>query len=194
MALLRFNNVGMTAIAACVPPKIYDNRNLKDIIPEEEVEKLIKSIGIEERRFTEDDVTSSDLCYKAAKKLMEDNNIDPESIDMLLFVSLTADYVVPPTSSVLQHKLGLPQSCACLDISLACSGFIYALSTAFAFVSNSGVNRVLVGVGETIHFMVMQVQHVWLRKATLASLIFYFHQMEQVRNLLSFLTADIDMC
>ena len=86
MALLHLNNVGMTAIAACVPPKVYNNRNLKDIIPEEDVEKLIKSIGIEERRFTEDDVTSSDLCFKAAQKLMEDNNIAPESIDMLLFL------------------------------------------------------------------------------------------------------------
>ena len=150
MALLKFNNVGMTAIAACVPPKVYDNHRLKDIIPEDDVEKLIKSIGIEERRFTEPDVTSSDLCFKAAQRLMEDNHIAPESIDMLLFLSLTADYVVPPTSSVLQHRLGLPQSCGCLDISLACSGFIYALSTAFAFVSNSGITRVLVCVGETM--------------------------------------------
>ena len=150
MALLRYSNVGMTAIAACVPSRVYDNHDLKSIIPEEEVEKLIKSIGIEERRFSESDVTSSDLCFRAAQKLMEDSHIAPESIDMLLFLSLTPDYIVPPTSCILQHKLGLSQSCGCMDISLACSGFVYALSTAFSFATNPGVNRVLVCVGETM--------------------------------------------
>lgn len=150
MATIRFQNVGMTAISACVPKKIFSNSDLGYMIPEESLEKLISSIGIKEKRFAEIDVCSSDLCYKAAKKLMEDNNIDPVSIDMLLFVSLTPDYITPPTSSVLQHRLGLPNTCAGFDISLACSGFVYALSTAFAYASMPGIDRVLVLVGETM--------------------------------------------
>lgn len=143
----------MTAIAACVPPKVFHNRDLKQQMSEEEVEKLVKSIGIEEKRLAEPEVTSSDLCFKAAEKLLDDNQIDRSSIDMLLFLTLTPDYVSPPTSCVLQHRLGLPESCATLDLSLACSGFIYSLSTAFAYASLPTINRVLLLVGETMSKM-----------------------------------------
>jgi 3-oxoacyl-[acyl-carrier-protein] synthase-3 len=150
MALLRFNNVGMTAISACVPSKVFSNRSLVNLMPEDALNKLINSIGIEEKRFADPDVCASDLCIKAARKLMDDNAVDPNSIDMLLFLSLSHDYVTPPTSVVMQKKLGLPDTTGCFDMSLACSGFIYALSTAFAFASNPGINKVLVCVGETM--------------------------------------------
>ena len=150
MAVLKFTNVGMTAIAACVPPRIFYNRDLSQIMPEEEVDKLIKAIGIEQKRFAEPDVTSSDLCYKAAERLIVDNNIDKSSIDMLLFLSLTRDYVAPPTASVLQNRLGLPQTCGAIDLSQACSGFIYAFAMACSLASNPTINKVLVCVGETM--------------------------------------------
>lgn len=152
MALLKFNNVGMTSISGCVPSKISSNLDLD--MPEEALEKLIGSIGIKEKRIADADVTSSDLCYKAAVKLLEDNKVDISSIDMLLFLSLTPDYITPPTSAVLQQKLGLPKSTACLDLSLACSGFVYALSTAFAYASNPGINKVLLLVGDTVSKLV----------------------------------------
>lgn len=150
MGILRYNNVGITSITACVPKRVYKNENLRDIMPADEVDKLVKSIGIEEKRLADENVTSSDLCYKAARRLIDENQIDPESIDMLLFLSLTPDYVTPPTSCVLQHRLGLPETCGALDLSMACSGFIYALSVAFAYASNPSVNKVLVCVGETM--------------------------------------------
>jgi 3-oxoacyl-[acyl-carrier-protein] synthase-3 len=150
MGVLKFNNVGITSITACVPSAVYKNERLSEIMPAEEVEKLIKAIGIVERRITDENTTSSDLCYQAARRLIDENQIDPESIDMLLFVSQTPDYVTPPTSSVLQHRLGLPESCGTLDMSMPCSGFIYALSAAFAYASNPSVNRVMLCVGETM--------------------------------------------
>lgn len=150
MGILRYNNVGITSITACVPKRVYKNEDLRDIMPADEVDKLVKSIGIEEKRLADENVTSSDLCYKAARRLIEENQIDPESIDMLLFLSLTPDYVTPPTSCLLQHRLGLPETCGALDLSMACSGFIYALSVAFAYASNPSVNKVLVCVGETM--------------------------------------------
>lgn len=149
MAVIRYNNVGITAMSACVPNTVVSNRELEYLIPEEEIEKTIQSIGIEERRIAAPDVTASDLCYKAAKKLMEDNNINPDSIDVLLFVSQTGDYRIPATSPILQHRLGLSKDTACLDITLGCSGYVYALSTAFAYASMNGVNRVLLLDGET---------------------------------------------
>lgn len=148
MAVLRFNNVGIRALSACVPKKVSSNFDLS--MEKEAIDRLIGSIGIKEKRIAEVGVTSSDLCYQAAKKLMADNDIKPESIDMLLFLTITPDYVTPPTSSILQHKLGLPTTTACLDFSLACSGFVYALSTAYAYASTPGINKVLVLVGETM--------------------------------------------
>ena len=150
MAIIKFKNVGITAISACVPKKVISNYDLGYMMSKETMEKMVNSIGVKEKRFVEKDVTTSDLCFKAAKKLMDDNEIDPKSIDMLLFLTLTPDYIMPPTSSILQHRLGLPEQTACLDLSLACSGFVYSLSTAFAYASSQGINRVLLLVGETM--------------------------------------------
>lgn len=149
MATITYRNVGIRAMSACVPSKVVSNRDLGYLIPEEEIQKTISNIGIEERRIVDDDVCASDLCYKAAVKLMEDNEIDPNSIDVLLFMSQTSDYRIPATAPILQHRLGLSMDTCCLDLSLGCSGFVFALSTAFAYASMEGVNRVLLLDGET---------------------------------------------
>ena len=149
MATITFHGVGIKALSACVPPDIVYNKDLGYLIPEEEIEKTINNIGIEQRRIAADDVTASDLCFKAAQQLMQDNDIAPESIDVLLFMSQTPDYRIPATSCLLQHRLGLPRESLCMDISLGCSGYLFALSTAFAYASMEGVNRVLLLDGET---------------------------------------------
>ncbi len=149
MAKITFHGVGIKALSACVPPEIVYNKDLGYLIPEEEIEKTISNIGIEQRRIAAPDVTASDLCFKAARRLMEDNQIAPESIDVLLFMSQTADYRIPATSCLLQQRLGLPRETLCFDISLGCSGYLFALSTAFAYASMQGINRVLLLDGET---------------------------------------------
>ena len=135
-------------MSACVPQQVVYNKDLGYLIPEEEIEKTINNIGIQERRIASDDVTASDLCYKAALRLFEDNGIEPESIDVLLFMSQTADYRIPATSCLLQHRLGLGKETLCFDISLGCSGYLFALSTAFAYASMPGINRVLLLDGD----------------------------------------------
>jgi len=150
MAILKFKNVGVTAIAACVPPRVVSNYDMAYLMPEDNISRLVKSTGIEERHITDEGVTSSDLCLQAAEKLLADNNIDKESIDLLIFSTLTPDYIVPSTSPMLQAKLGLKNTTACVDLQFACSGYIYALATAYAYVSAMGVNRALVLVGETM--------------------------------------------
>jgi 3-oxoacyl-[acyl-carrier-protein] synthase-3 len=148
MAVIKYKNVGITAIAACVPQKIAYNKDLTYIMSEEEIGKMINSVGIHERRICDDEVYASDLCCKAARQLMIDNDIAPESIDMLLFMSQGADYRIPATSSILQYKLGLSKDCGAMDLSLGCSGYIYALSCAMAYASMPGINRVLLLDGE----------------------------------------------
>ena len=149
MATITFHGVGVKALSACVPAGIVYNKDLGYLIPEEEIEKTINNIGIEQRRIADDDVMASDLCFKAAQQLMADNDIDPSTIDVLLFMSQTPDYRIPATACVLQDRLGLSKDTLCFDISLGCSGYLFALSTAFAYASMQGVNRVLLLDGET---------------------------------------------
>lgn len=150
MATLHFNNIGISAIAACVPQKIERNADLGYFMSEEEIHKAIHNIGIEERRIAEKDVCSSDLCYQAANQLLNDNRIERSSIDVLIFVSQTSDYHQPATAPMLQHRLGLSKDTLCFDINLACSGYVYGLCTAYTYVNIPNINRVLLLVGETM--------------------------------------------
>lgn len=147
MATIRYNNVGIRAMSACVPKNVVYNKDLGYLIPEEEIEKTIQNIGINERRIADADCCASDLCYKAAVQLMQDNEIDPQSIDVLLFMSQTSDYRIPATAPLLQHRLGLSIDTLAMDLTLGCSGFVFALSTAYAY-ANMGL-RVLLLDGET---------------------------------------------
>ena len=150
MAVLHYDNIGLKAVAACVPSRIEYNKDLGYFMSEEEIQKVIQNIGIEERRMADREVCSSDLCFKAAEKLLSDNAIDRSSIDVLLFVSQTTDYHHPATAPILQHRLGLSKDVLSFDINLACSGYVYGLSAAYAYASQPIINRVLLLVGETM--------------------------------------------
>ena len=150
MAELYFDGVGIHSIAACVPSKVESNESLGYLIPEEDIAKTIESIGIKERRIADKGVCASDLCVRAAEQLLEENRIDKDSINALIFVSQTADYHQPATAPILQHRLGLDTGTLCFDVNLACSGYVYGLSIAYSFCSQMGCDRVLLLVGETM--------------------------------------------
>lgn len=160
MAIIKYCNVGIRAISACVPRKIMYNKDLTYLISEDEIEKIIENVGISERRYADEGVCSSDLCQKAAEKMFEDNSINKEEIDALIFVSQTSDYHQPATAPLLQHKLGLPTSTLCFDVNLACSGYVYGLSIAYAYASMQGIRKVLLLVGETMSKTVSQYDKV----------------------------------
>ena len=150
MAILKFNNVGITAMAAGVPKTVIDNYHYDlDIWPEDEVKKVVDKVGVAERRFADAETCASDLCFAAAEKLIEDNNINKEEIDLLVFLSQTPDYRMPATSILLQDRLGLPMSTMAFDVSLGCSGFISALSIVYGLMQNLGFRKALLLDGET---------------------------------------------
>ncbi len=150
MALIKYNNVGISAIAACVPSRIINNYEYDlDIWPQEEVKKVVDKVGVFERRFVDDNTCASDLCLAAAEKLIADNDIDRSEIDLLVFLSQTPDYRMPATSILLQDRLGLPMTTMAFDISLGCSGFISALSIVYAMMQNNGFRKALLLNGET---------------------------------------------
>jgi len=149
MAFLQIQNVAIRGIAACVPKKKVLNSTLTDLFSADELEKIINSVGIKERRISNEDTCASDLCYHAAEKLLNELDIDRESIDVLIFMSQTGDYKIPATAPILQHRLGLSKNTLCFDVSLACSGYVYALTTAFSYLNLANINRVLLLDGET---------------------------------------------
>lgn len=150
MAIVSFKNVGITALAAAVPRQVIDNYHYDlDIWPEDEVKKVVDKVGVVERRFADANTCSSDLCFAAAEKLFEDNNIDKSEIDLLIFLSQTPDYRMPATSILLQDRLGLPMTTMAFDISLGCSGFISALAVVYSMMQNHGFRKALLLDGET---------------------------------------------
>ncbi len=150
MAIITYNNVGISALAACVPRTVIDNyRYNLDVFPEDEVKKVVDKIGVFERRFADGKTCSSDLCHAAAEKLILDNNIDRSEIDLLVFVSQTPDYRMPATSILLQDRLGLSMTTMAFDVNLGCSGFIYGLSIVYSFMEKQGFRKALLLDGET---------------------------------------------
>ncbi|MBQ6226468.1 MAG: ketoacyl-ACP synthase III [Bacteroidaceae bacterium] len=150
MPIVTYKNVGIKALAACVPSRVIDNYHYDlDIWPEEEVKKVVDKVGVAERRFVDDGTCASDLCFAAAERMIADNNIDKSEIDLLVFLSQTPDYRMPATSILLQDRLSLPMSTMAFDISLGCSGFISALSIVYSMMQNNGFRKALLLNGET---------------------------------------------
>lgn len=160
MADLSFKGVEVIGIASAVPENIHDNRDLTSLLPEDELEKVISNIGVRQRRIASKSTTSVDLCIAAAKHLLSEMKVEKDEINMVLFLSQTPDHVIPASSPFIQNELGLPTSTACIDLSLACSGYVYALSTAFSYAQTSGVGKVLLLVGEVFSKIVSREDRV----------------------------------
>lgn len=151
MSLISFDNIGIKGLSAAVPVNVLDNLCLKsNLLTEQEITNTVETTGIRFRRIAAADVCSSDLCFRAADKLLKEMDIDRETIDLVIFMSQTPDYRQPATAPILQHRLGLSKHTAAFDMNLACSGYVYGLSTAYAYCSSKNVNRVLLLVGETL--------------------------------------------
>ncbi len=148
MASRKFENVSIRGIAGAVPESIRTNQ---DILGDaKEIQKTAKTVGIKQRHIADETLCTSDLCYAAANQLLNDLNWERESVDVLIFLSQTPDYVLPATSCLLQHRLGLSKQCAAFDMVLGCSGYIYGLLNAFSLISETGIKRVLLLVGDTV--------------------------------------------
>ena len=149
MALLSFNDVGISGLAAAVPLTIINNYEYTQHFPTEVVKEIVDKVGISQRRFADAATCSSDLCFAAAEKLIADKQINREEIDLLVFISQTPDYRMPATSVILQHRLGLGKHTIAFDVSLGCSAFVYGLSIVFSMMQASGLRKALLLDGET---------------------------------------------
>lgn len=150
MAVQCIEGVRVAGVSATVPGKVLKNLDLQLIGSVEERQRFIDTVGIETRHVVENGTTTSDLCFDAAVRLIDDLGWEKDAIDCLVFVTQTPDYQLPSTSCILQDRLGLPKSCFAIQLSLGCSGWVYGLSTISALLASGGFNRGILMVGDTV--------------------------------------------
>jgi 3-oxoacyl-[acyl-carrier-protein] synthase-3 len=144
-----FDNLQIDAIQTYLPSS---KRNFKDLggdFGEELINHTIKHSGIRSLRVADDFQTSSDMCFEAAESLLNQEKIDRNTIDGLVMVSQTFDYLGPASSIILQDRLGLSKETVCFDIIYGCSGYIYGLYQASLLIASGSCDKVLLVNGET---------------------------------------------
>jgi len=132
-----------------VPSRRFDNLTETTAFEPQEVDKVVKMAGVRTRHIVSDSVCSSDLCVAAARRVLERLAWSPASIDAVIFVTQSPDYLLPSTSCLAHRDLGLSDRCASFDVGLGCSGYPYALWLAAMMLSSGGLKRILVLHGET---------------------------------------------
>jgi 3-oxoacyl-[acyl-carrier-protein] synthase III len=105
--------------------------------------KLKKVMGFDRHRIVKEGVCSSDLATFGLQYLFENSLLKKEEIDGLLLVTTSPDYIMPPTSNIIQEKFGLKRDMICLDINQACCGFIVGLLQAFMMLDQEEINKVV---------------------------------------------------
>ncbi len=150
MPSFQFQHISIAGIASAVPTKVVKSTDYSDRFGEEAVRKFVEMTGVQEHREVFEHQTASDLACAAAEKLLQEKQINPEDIGLLVFGSHSGDYRRPGTFSVLHKRLGLSKDCAAFDIGLGCSAFVYCIQTAASMLLCSDARMALVLVGETL--------------------------------------------
>jgi 3-oxoacyl-[acyl-carrier-protein] synthase-3 len=147
MAQSIIKGVRITHISSAVPKEVLRNMDY-EWITEEERKFLIKNTGVEQRRFAGKSICTSDMCVAAAQEMFKHYPETFDGIDLIVFVTQSPDYVVPATSMLIQHRLGLPNTVAAFDVNLGCSGYIYGLNIATSMLQNGGFRKALLMAGD----------------------------------------------
>lgn len=132
--------LGIKNIASYLPEKKISNYDKKEKF-ELDNDFIENKIGVKSQTIKEKHEKASDLCVKAFENLVKKMDIEKESIDCCVVVTQNPDFNIPHTSAIVHGKLELSQECACFDISLGCSGYVYGLSSIIAFMQSNGLKN-----------------------------------------------------
>jgi 3-oxoacyl-[acyl-carrier-protein] synthase-3 len=149
MALIKLGGPIIKAIGTCVPSRRFNNLTDSSGFDPVEARKVVLMAGVKTRHLADDTICSSDLCFSAARNILDSLHWAPETIDGLIMVTQSPDYFLPSTACLMHQRLGLPVSCASFDVGLGCSGYPYGLWLASMMLQNRGFRRVLLLHGET---------------------------------------------
>jgi len=115
-----------------LPEKVLTNFDLEKMVDTTD-EWIRTRTGVERRHLVDPDQTTSDMCVEAAKIAIEDAGVDVSEIDLVITGTTSPDLIFPNVSTLIQHRLGIP-ACTAFSLEAACTGFIYALTTADKFI------------------------------------------------------------
>jgi len=138
----------ITGIGAGVPEKVMTNFDFEKFLDTSD-EWIRKRTGIKERRLVSDGETTVSLSVSAARKALDDANINPEQLDLIICATVSPDMILPASACFVQKVLGAKDVPA-FDISAACSGFVYGLSVANQFIATGTYERILVIAADTL--------------------------------------------
>ena len=136
------------AISYYLPERVVTNEELVKEFPEWSVDKVAQKVGVDSRHLAAENETAGDMAEKAARRLFEEYNIDPKSIDFLMLCTQSPDYFLPSTACVLQNKLGIPTTAGAFDYNLGCSGCIYGMAMAKGLIAAGIAKNILLLTAE----------------------------------------------
>ncbi len=137
------------AISYYLPERVVTNEELVKEFPEWSVDKVAQKVGVNSRHLAADIETAGDMAEKAARKLFDEYQIDPRTIDFLMLCTQSPDYFLPSTACVLQDRLGIPTSAGAFDYNLGCSGCVYGMAMAKGLISAGIAKNILLLTAET---------------------------------------------
>ncbi|WP_066639341.1 beta-ketoacyl-ACP synthase III [Desulfolucanica intricata] len=140
-------NAGIVGLGTYVPDRILTNLELQQIV-ETSDEWIRTRTGIKERRIAAPEQATSDLAYESAKRALESSGVTPNEIDLIIVATNTPDMFFPATGCIIQERLNA-QRAAAFDLEAGCTGFIYGLVAADAFIS-SGIYKTVLVIGADI--------------------------------------------
>ena len=129
--------IGIETIGSYIPTQRISNYDRKEKLGLDDL-FIEHKIGIQQIAIKAADEDTSDLCVRAYEQLCLQHSFLGDEVEVLVVVTQNPDTNLPHTSAIVHGKLGLPETCACFDISLGCSGFVYGLSIVQAFMQANG--------------------------------------------------------
>ena len=140
----------LTALSAAIPQTRVENLTAGARFGTDVAEKIVANTGIKTRYVADKATCASDLCVAAAEALFSNTSIERSSVDAIVFVTQTPDFMIPSTSNLIQSRLGLSENMFAMDVSQGCSGFTHGLLIADGLLSTGRINRVLLLCGDTL--------------------------------------------
>lgn len=150
MADFEHNNIAVKGLSVCVPKTIVKTVSFSRRFGKNVIESFIDKTGVIETHRSLEKQTASDLCYIAAKQLIEKKELEKNEIGLLIFVSQTPDYVSPATAHVLHERLGLNKDCMVFDVNLGCSGWVYGINICASIMESSNIDKAILCFGDTV--------------------------------------------